>query len=256
LARQAVLQTRKESPDTEAAPLRMKDLVARTGVPRETIHFYMAEGLLPRPQKTSRTTAIYSGQHVERLLLIQDLRQRKFLPLRAIRVLLGEDAGADFTPAQRDFLQQARLALGQWLGVEELVPLAEGAQGLVSTKDLRDLQDSGFVRVRRSRGKPVVSLEDAEILAAVAHVRESRLVPEEFSFRDLAVFDQLMEDFVQAEAHLFYARWRDTPPKEAAMAVEQSAPIVDRLMAVVRRKKLRKMFVELQQGEGAHEDGP
>ncbi len=39
------------------APLRMAELSARSGMPRETIHFYLREGLLPRPRKGGRTVA-------------------------------------------------------------------------------------------------------------------------------------------------------------------------------------------------------
>ena len=47
--------------------LRMRDLVRESGLPRETIHFYKLQGLLPEPIKTGRNTALYTREHLERL---------------------------------------------------------------------------------------------------------------------------------------------------------------------------------------------
>ena len=56
-------------PDSPASPARyrMRDLVRESGLPRETIHYYLAEGLLPPPLKTGRNTALYSEDHLYRL---------------------------------------------------------------------------------------------------------------------------------------------------------------------------------------------
>jgi hypothetical protein len=42
----------------------MRDIVRETGLPRSTIHFYLAEGRPPPPTKTGRNTALYSWEHV------------------------------------------------------------------------------------------------------------------------------------------------------------------------------------------------
>jgi DNA-binding transcriptional MerR regulator len=46
-----------------------------TGVPRSTIHFYVREGLLPRPQKTAASRALYTQDHVRLVELIDKLKQ-------------------------------------------------------------------------------------------------------------------------------------------------------------------------------------
>ncbi|HMY59542.1 MAG TPA: MerR family transcriptional regulator, partial [Pseudomonadota bacterium] len=69
--------------------LRMKDLCARTGLPRQAIHFYIREGLLPEGRKTGRNMAYYGEEHIERIALIRRLQEERFLPLRAIKVVLG-----------------------------------------------------------------------------------------------------------------------------------------------------------------------
>ena len=62
----------------------------RTGVRRSTIHFYLREGLLPAPQKTASSRALYSEEHVRLLLRIGELKASGH-PLAEIRTLLDPD---------------------------------------------------------------------------------------------------------------------------------------------------------------------
>src|SRR5512144_1637918 len=76
-----------------ARGMRMAELAAKSGVARETIHFYLREGLLPRPEKGGRTVAYYGEEHLERLRTIRRLREEKYLPIAVIRRLLESPAG-------------------------------------------------------------------------------------------------------------------------------------------------------------------
>ena len=73
--------------------MRMRELEQRTGVGRETIRFYIREGLLPEPDRASRNSASYSDDHVTRLRAIKRLQEERFLPLAVIRTLLDGDDG-------------------------------------------------------------------------------------------------------------------------------------------------------------------
>ncbi|MFN7174973.1 MAG: MerR family transcriptional regulator, partial [Thermaurantiacus tibetensis] len=68
--------------------MRMRDLERASGIGRETIRFYIREGLLPEPVRTARNAALYGEEHLTRLLAIRRLREDRFLPLGVIRVLL------------------------------------------------------------------------------------------------------------------------------------------------------------------------
>jgi len=81
--------------------LRMRDIVRETGLPRETIHFYLAEGLLPPPTKTGRNTALYGWEHVRRARLVKSIQEKHFLPLRAIRALLEDADDSSLSAAQQ-----------------------------------------------------------------------------------------------------------------------------------------------------------
>lgn len=72
--------------------MRMRELEARSGVGRETIRFYIREGLLPEPARAARNSASYGEDHVARLGIIKRLQEERFLPLAVIRSLLDGDA--------------------------------------------------------------------------------------------------------------------------------------------------------------------
>jgi DNA-binding transcriptional MerR regulator len=68
--------------------IRIGELSALTGVSRDTIKFYLKEGLIPRPQKTGRTMSYYDPSCVERIRLIKRLQGEHFLPLQVIKGVL------------------------------------------------------------------------------------------------------------------------------------------------------------------------
>jgi DNA-binding transcriptional MerR regulator len=68
--------------------LRMGELAEASGVPAPTIKHYLREGLLPEPVKTSRNMAYYPPEFVDRIKLIKQLQEERYLPLKAIKEVL------------------------------------------------------------------------------------------------------------------------------------------------------------------------
>jgi DNA-binding transcriptional MerR regulator len=68
--------------------LKISELAERSGVPVATVRHCLREGLLPEPVKTSRNMAYYPPEFVERIRVIKQLQEDRFLPLRVIRDLL------------------------------------------------------------------------------------------------------------------------------------------------------------------------
>jgi len=71
--------------------LRMRELAEQSGVSAGTIKHYLREGLLPDPVRTSRNMAWYPPEFVERIRLIKQLQEERFMPLRAIKTVLDSD---------------------------------------------------------------------------------------------------------------------------------------------------------------------
>lgn len=69
----------------------MRELAIESGLPKTTIHHYIREGLLPAATKSSRNAALYGPEHLERLRLISELRDRPAgeLSIPQVRTVLG-----------------------------------------------------------------------------------------------------------------------------------------------------------------------
>jgi DNA-binding transcriptional MerR regulator len=68
--------------------MKISELAKKTKVAKETIHYYVREGLIPRPRKMGRNVADYSGVHVEQILLIKQIQDNFYLPLSIIKEIV------------------------------------------------------------------------------------------------------------------------------------------------------------------------
>jgi DNA-binding transcriptional MerR regulator len=79
---------------SENGLLKMKELAEASGVSAGTIKHYLREGLLGEGEgivKTSRNMAWYPPELVDRIRLIKQLQEERFLPLKVIKSMLDED---------------------------------------------------------------------------------------------------------------------------------------------------------------------
>jgi DNA-binding transcriptional MerR regulator len=74
----------------QEALVKISELVKRTNVSKETIHYYIREGALPKPRKSGRNIADYDESMVEQIGLIKDLQENFFLPLSEIKKIIKQ----------------------------------------------------------------------------------------------------------------------------------------------------------------------
>lgn len=75
--------------------MRIDDLAQRAGVPTRTIRYYTQQGLLPSPELRGRV-GFYDETHLDRLRLIKELQEKRYLPLAVIRSIIRHfEEGAD-----------------------------------------------------------------------------------------------------------------------------------------------------------------
>jgi DNA-binding transcriptional MerR regulator len=214
--------------------MRMRELEKASGVNRETIRFYIREGLLPEPQRSHRNSATYTSDHLARLIAIRRLKDERFLPLSVIRALFAD--GGDWQASQMlpeiDTLLRARLdksservdpvALLESQGcghqfLDDAISagiLTPGSDGLLSPRDGRiltlliDAMALGFTRERGYFGEGVgryaevmhslAEIEVKEFFARVApHVGE--LEAADMAERGIGILNQLMAELFTRE---------------------------------------------------------
>ncbi len=236
--------------------MRMRELERASGISRETIRFYIREGLLPEPERSHRNSATYTDEHLARLITIRRLKDERFLPLSVIRTLFT--AGGDWTEPDMlpgiDHLLHTRLdaegervdavAYCEQLGGDPdhlADTIAAGvvkpaADGTLSPRDQRilrlviDGEKLGFNRARGYMGEEfghiadlmhsVAELEVKTFFARVApHVGELEAV--DMAERGIGILNQLMgELFIREVLALLAERRRVANDNRAAEASE------------------------------------
>jgi DNA-binding transcriptional MerR regulator len=232
-----MMATSCEEVDRARYPFKMKDLCERTGLPRQVIHFYIQQGLVPEGHKTGRNMAYYGDEHVERVLLVRKLQHERFLPLKAIRALLEERDEA-FSPAQRKQLVDVRAHLGPSLRPREERPAtidatAELARLGLLSDDLEGMVDVGILAtVTGDDGRALIARDDAWLLEMWADVRRAGFTRElGFSSRDLAIYEQAIAQMFQGETQLLAPRLNAIPPADAAQMLERVLPLIHAFLA-------------------------
>jgi DNA-binding transcriptional MerR regulator len=240
---------RRETAPAQAAAkrLRMRDLVHATGLPRETIHFYRMQGLMPPPAETGRNTAVYTQEHVDRLLRIKELQDRHFLPLKAIRAVLDDSFDEDFTPEQEDLVRRVRGTLAGWASAQQKpsVPVADFVPERISRREFKELLDAGLVTARGRSGETRVSEDDAVILECWARFKELGLGPEQgVEPGDLRLYQEWMQHLVAREARLALRARAASAPEELSRIIELVGPVIGRLLGAMHRKQMRRFLAE------------
>ena len=159
----------------------MRDVCARTGLARSTIHHYIREGLLPEPTRTGRNTALYDEDFVRRVHLVKTLQQKTHMPLASIRKTLDElpDAAIDtidverFAGVTRTVADSLRLSSNRELSRTELCE----STGFKSA-DLDGLTTAGFIDPIVRGGSTYYTAVDARIALALASFREAGVTPQ------------------------------------------------------------------------------
>lgn len=143
--------------------MRIDELAQRAGVPTRTIRYYTQQGLLPSPELKGRV-GYYNGRHLDRLRLIKELQEKRYLPLSVIRSVIRHfEEGADLETmlAPLDIVFQPR-----WDATEQREftrsELARAAGVDTSVVDAAD--EMGFLFPEGRGPKRRYTLDDVQML--------------------------------------------------------------------------------------------
>lgn len=229
----------------------MKDLCALTGLPRQVIHFYIQQGLLPEGQKTGHNMAYYGENHLQTLKTIRTLQEERFLPLKAIRAVLTNGEAA-FTPAQRELLSEVKQRLQTTLGTPAgprattlLRPLLKRTG--VSKKDLDALVQLGLLAVGQNQQRqPVIAEDDVWTLEVWGQLRAVGFTAElGFGPQDLCLFEDAMAALFMREMAMLTERLQHLPAAVVATMVERALPLINGYLLRCHDAKVRNFISAL-----------
>ena len=227
--------------------MRMAELARATGVSRDTIHYYLREGLLPKPTKGGRTVAYYDDSHLERLRLIRRLREEKYLPVAVIRRLF--DAGPD-GPHDRDLD-----TLADVLSIDPTLGRPQVATDIVDEETTRIALKLGLLGEGVGTAQPSDPTE-GRVLSAIAEALALEGDARQLTLDDLQACALELARLVEVEASLFFdlvVRTGDTPRSVQALRAGRGA--VARFITAFRDLMLRRIaediLTAISRGPGA-----
>jgi DNA-binding transcriptional MerR regulator len=232
---------------TPEAPelLRMKQLAEASGVSAATIKHYLREGLLPVPVKTSRNMAYYPAEFVERIRLIKQLQEERYMPLKVIRDLLQEDP------------ERARALIE--LGDRIIERVVAGESERISAAEVRNrygVPQDALDRLAElevlSPGKKGYSPSDVRIVEAISRFRaggyDERIG---FTVYDTLRYRDSMSDLVKQEVDVLMERLAgEMDPDRAIELIEAGTQPLNDLIAAMHTKAL---VAELERRRGSDE---
>jgi DNA-binding transcriptional MerR regulator len=213
--------------------LRMGELAEASGVPAPTIKHYLREGLLPEPVKTSRNMAYYPPEFVDRIRLIKQLQEERFMPLRAIKSVLDEDPErARALVELEDRILDRALA-----GERTRTSAAEARERYGVPKEVLDRLEELEVLSPNSRG---YSPSDVKIIEAISRFRAGGYDEEiGFTVDDTLRYKSALEALVKEEVGMVMDRLAgEVPPERVVEMLESGSQPLQDLIAALHTKLL------------------
>lgn len=219
---------------TDNGLLKISELADASGVSAGTIKHYLREGLLPDPVKTSRNMSYYPPEFVERIRLIKQLQEERFMPLRVIRSMLENEPER----AQALVELEDRILEHALKGEEsERLSAAEVRRRYQMPKEVLDRLTELGVLTPTSRG---YSASDVRVVEAISRFRaggyDERIG---FTVYDTVRYKRALEDLVKEEVQVLTERLAgEKSPDEVVALIEAGAEPLRDLIAALHTKLL------------------
>ncbi len=191
--------------------MKIGELAKRTEVPKQTIHYYIRSGLLPKPRKLGSNSAEYDESYVDRIRLIKELQNDFFFPLPTIKKILWEHRSASkqaMLKLRSEFFRPVEHYLGTGVEGDDAFIAATG----LARRWIPRLKEWGMLSQESRSGVNVYSQDDvaiAKVMVSMAKMginRRLNFQPEvtmpmlSTLFRDIA--KTLIEDFHRATVNM------------------------------------------------------
>jgi DNA-binding transcriptional MerR regulator len=164
--------------------MKISELIDQTGASRQTIHYYLREGLLQKPEKINFNQATYGQEHVERLLLIKELQERFFLPLSIIKGVVANMQNLNRSDSTLRVKAESFIPREQFLPEPIRGERAFLKETGMAAERLTDFEKCGIISPTLIRGQKIYGQDDISIGRAIGTMRRIGLSHEKGFPRD------------------------------------------------------------------------
>jgi len=234
--------------------LKIRDLVQHSRVSKETIHFYIREGLLPKPLKRGRNIAEYDDSYVERIRFIKELQDRHFLPLAVIKNILKKQKNSSewqsLLNLRREYFRPIDQFLPNEISGEELFLKATG----LGRKWLSKMEEWEIITPEIRNGQKVYAQDDITLGKLIVEMDTIGLgAIEGFDPEALKHFrDKFREIVILSHKYYIEAALGKLFPEEFSKRVVQGREIMSiffyHLYRKLSREEYRKILTLLESG--------
>ncbi len=227
--------------------MKMQDLERATGVGREAIRFYIREGLLPQPERPGRNVAWYDESFVERIALIKELQQKRFLPLQVIKAIVGNDAEPPRDEVKALLELDGRLfpaVAGAEMPSERLSDVARRT-GLKAT-EIRQIAETGLIDIETRAGDQWLDDIAIRIVELWAKMRQSGYVDAlGFGPDKLQIYVDFVRWLAREELRIFsHGVAGRVPTEESARMAEAGINLVNQIIGLFRKGTILRYVAE------------
>ncbi|MEQ8175682.1 MAG: MerR family transcriptional regulator [Syntrophomonadaceae bacterium] len=223
--------------------MKVSELAKAAGVSKQTIHFYLREGLLSPPVQSSRNMAYYDARHLEEIRLIKELQEQRYLPLAVIKLVLeGRRSG-------RDLHLPDHIALMEDAFLEAKNEKDERPRTLVELMDetglsgevIAKMEAIGLLSTRLDSQSKYYDGYDAAIAMALGRLLDMGIEPD-----DLRLYGQILE-INRAEIQIVHDRIIHR--REGHPDLKDINSAVMNVRSLLAAKVKREFFIEHPQTE-------
>jgi len=243
--------------------LKIRDLVKHTGVSKETVHYYIREGLLPKPRKRGRNTAEYDDSYVERIRFIRELQDHYFLPLAVIKNILKKQKKSSewqsLLGLRSEYFKPVDQFLPNEITGEELFRSETG----LGSKWLAKMEEWRIINPEVRDGLKVYSQDDITLGKLIIKMDSIGLGPKD-GFHPEALkhyLDKFQEVAVMSQKYYIETALGKLSPEEFTKRISQGREIMSLFFYHLYRKLSRERYKSIlalleSRTNGSKEEGP
>jgi len=228
--------------------LKMRDLERATGVTREAIRFYIREGLLPEPERPAKNVAYYDQSFVERIKLIKELQQTRFLPLHVIKSIVAGDQTPPLPEVEALLALDGRIAPqpndAAPAEPERLSALAERVK--LPVRELQEMASTGAVEIVTRDGDQWLEGASVRVAELWSAFRAEGFTTERgFPAENLGLYVDMVRWLAREELRLFSRSIVGPSDRDETVRMAESGiGLGNHLLAVLRRETLLRFIAQ------------
>jgi len=224
--------------------LKIRELVKHSGVSKETIHYYIREGLLPKPRKCGRNVAEYNDGFVGRIRFIKELQDRYFFPLAVIKNIFRQQKKSaewqSFLNLRRDYFSPVDQFLPNEIVGEELFRNETG----LGRKWLARMEEWKIINPGVRDGLKVYSQDDITVGKLIVEMDNIGLGPKDgFDPEALKHYlDKFREIAIMSQKYYIETALGRLSPEEFSKRIAQGREIMSLFFYHLYRKLSRERY--------------